>query len=55
MKLQSFLAPCSGRDLVQQLMGLAAALSAVTAVSADEITAVKSYLVPTSTDYKIQP
>ena len=43
------------RELVQQLMGLAAALSAVTSVSADQVTGVKSYLVPTSTDYKIQP
>ena len=55
MKKQSYLTPASGRELVQQLMGLAAALSAVTSVSADEVTGVKSYLVPTSTDYKIQP
>lgn len=55
MKKQSYLTPASGRELVKQLMGLAAALSAVTSASADEVTGVKSYLVPTSTDYKIQP
>ena len=47
--------PASGRELVQQLMVLAATLAVIPAASADEVTGVKSYLVPTSTDYKIQP
>jgi hypothetical protein len=55
MKNKSLVTPVSGRELVHQLMSLAAVIAVIPAASADEITAVKSYVVPVSPHYRVQP